>query len=323
MQKMGDSIYDRMESEPEIIQAEIVDMAQVGPGVWREVRPVRRQRKRLLPALLFVVTCLSTLWAGVGIGGVNLSDGWWAGITHGLRYAIPVMTILICHEMGHFIQAWRYGVHSSFPFFIPMPFSPIGTFGAVIAMEPRIGGRRALFDIGISGPLAGLVPTFIFLIVGLNSSHYGIPSRDEFIFGYPPLLQYLATLIHGPIPFNQEIILSPMAFAGWVGLLVTSLNLIPIGQLDGGHILYALLRRRARKVAVLLLMTALFVVIWNWDKLGHWLLMIFLLFYFGPIHPPTADDNEPLGRWREILGWLTLAFILVGFTPVPLRSIPY
>ena len=321
MQKMGDSTYDRMESEPEIIQAEIVDMAQVGPGVWREVRPVRRQRKRLLPAVLFAVTCLSTLWAG---GIVQFLDGnLWAGTVQGLRYAVPVMIILLCHEMGHFLQARRYGVHASFPFFIPMPFSPIGTFGAVIAMEPRMGGRRTLFDIGITGPLAGLVPTFIFLIVGLRNSTYVAESTDAFVYGHPLLFDFLAYCIVGPTPAGKMLQMDPMAFAGWVGLLVTSLNLIPIGQLDGGHILYALLRRRARKVAVLLLMAALFVVVWNWNDLGHWMLMIFILFFIGPIHPPTADDNEPLGRWREILGWLTLAFIVIGFTPIPLKSVPF
>ena len=318
---MSDSAFNRSKTGPEIIQAEaVVEMEPVGAGVWREARRVRTDRRRLLPALLFAATCLSTLLAGRN--AAMMTDGWWAGIAHGLRYAVPVMTILLCHEMGHFLQAHRYGVRASLPYFLPMPFSPIGTFGAVIAMEPRVGGRRALFDIGISGPLAGLVPTFIFLVVGLQSSTYGVPPRNEILFGYPPLIRYLMTMFHGPIPIGQYIMLSPMAFAGWVGLLVTSLNLIPIGQLDGGHVLYALLRHKARKVAVLLLLTAVFVVVFNWDTLGHWMLMLFLLFFIGPIHPPTADDNEPLGMGRIVLGWLTLAFILIGFTPEPLR-LPY
>lgn len=319
MQEMDESLHNEMDTEPEIIQAEIVDMEPVGPGQWREVRPVRPQRRWRLPAMLFVATCLSTLLAGRQFGGGGGFDSFVAA----LRYAVPVMTILLCHEMGHFIQAWRYGVHASLPYFIPMPFPPIGTFGAVIAMEPRMGGRRALFDIGISGPLAGLVPTFIFLIIGLQSSTYEFMSRDNFLFGYPPLVHYLATSILGPKPPGQELYLSPMAFAGWVGMLVTSLNLFPIGQLDGGHILYALLRRKARKVAMGLFLAAVFVVVWNWETLSHWSLILFLLFLFGPIHPPTANDNEPLDTGRIILGWLTLAFILVGFTLVPLRYIPY
>jgi membrane-associated protease RseP (regulator of RpoE activity) len=222
--------------------------------------------------------------------------------------------------MGHFIQAYRYGVYASLPYFIPMPFSPLGTFGAVIAMEPRIGGRRALFDIGISGPLAGLVPTFIFLIIGLQHSKYAmlpsnvIASSGEPIYGAPPVLWFLADLIlHRPKGTGIE--LDPMAFAGWVGLLITSLNLIPIGQLDGGHVLYALLRRKAHRVAKFLLFAALLLVIFYWHE---WIVMLALLFFMGPIHPPTADDEEPLGTVRIILGWLTLAFIFIGFTAEPI-----
>jgi membrane-associated protease RseP (regulator of RpoE activity) len=229
------------------------------------------------------------------------------------------MTILVCHEMGHFIQAHRYGVYASWPYFIPVPAPPFGTLGAVILMEPRMGGRRALFDIGISGPLAGLVPTFIFLIVGLQHSHYDLSSRSDLLFGDPRLFTYLATWILGPAPAGYELIKDPMAFAGWVGLFITSLNLIPIGQLDGGHVLYALLRRKAHKVAKFLLFAALFMVIWKWEDYHIWALMLFLLFLMGPIHPPTADDEEPLGTGRIILGWLTLAFIFIGFTSMPIK----
>jgi membrane-associated protease RseP (regulator of RpoE activity) len=112
--------------------------------------------------------------------------------------------------------------------------------------------------------------------------------------------------------------LHPMAFAGWVGLLVTSLNLIPIGQLDGGHVLYALLREKANRVASFLLFLAIVLVILNFRELSGWLLMLLLLLKLGPTHPPTADDSEPLGAVRIVLGWLTLAFIIVGFTPTPI-----
>jgi membrane-associated protease RseP (regulator of RpoE activity) len=321
MQKMENTTNDNMEPEPEIVQAELVEMSPGAPWEWREVRVVQPRRRRWrLPILLFVATCLSTLLAGGG--GAVLADGWLAGLVLGLRYAVPVMTILLCHEMGHFLQAYRYGVYASLPYFIPMPLSPIGTLGAVIAMEPRMGHRRALFDIGITGPLAGLVPTIIFLVIGLQHSTLGVPSRNSMLFGDPLLLQFLANWILGPIPAGYEVMVDPMAFAGWVGLLITSLNLIPIGQLDGGHILYALLRRKAHKVATALLFTALFLVIWKWEYLAGWSLMIVLLMIMGPIHPPTADDDEPLGIGRIILGWLTLAFIIVGFTPVPLQFSP-
>lgn len=309
MQKMDNPSYEEAGSEPEIIRAEVVEVTPAAPWEWQEVRPVPPQRRWRLPLLLFVATCLSTLYVGSA-----------AGLLHGLQYAVPVMVILLCHEMGHFIQAHRYGVYASWPYFIPMPFSPLGTFGAVIAMEPRIGGRRALFDIGISGPLAGLVPTFIFLIIGLRHSKYIEVPQDvlaasgEFFYGAPLVFQFLADRL---VPSSNGTVLrlDPMAFAGWVGLLITSLNLIPIGQLDGGHVLYALLRRKAHRVAKFLLFGGLLLVIFYWHE---WIVMVALLFLLGPIHPPTADDQEPLGTVRIILGWLTLAFILVGFTPQPI-----
>ena len=317
---MNDSGNHGEDYDPTIIRAEIVDEMQPGtPWEWREVRPVRPRRRMRLPLLLFIATCLSTLLAGIEFQADDRL-GWAASFLVGLRYAVPVMTILVCHEMGHFIQAHRYGVYASLPYFIPMPLSPLGTFGAVIAMEPRMGRRKALFDIGISGPLAGLVPTFIFLIVGLHYSTFDVPHSENYGFsvGAPLLFRFLADAILGqPLPkhlFIDDI--GPMAFAGWVGLLITSLNLIPIGQLDGGHVLYALLRDKANRVASFLLFLAVFLVAWK--GLYGWMLMLVLLLIMGPIHPPTADDSEPLGIGRIVLGWLSLAFIVIGFTPNPL-----
>jgi membrane-associated protease RseP (regulator of RpoE activity) len=322
MQEMDNSLNHGEDYDPEIIRAEIVDEMEPGaPWEWREVQPVRRQRRVRLPILLFIATCLTTLLAGT-LYWADWEFGWFPAFLDGLRYAVPVMTILVCHEMGHFIQAHRYGVYASLPYFIPMPIGPLGTFGAVIAMEPRMGHRKALFDIGISGPLAGLVPTFIFLIVGLHYSRTAFVPLDAPRFGDPLVLQFLADKILGPIPAGKDVIPHPMAFAGWVGLLVTSLNLIPIGQLDGGHVLYALLRNKANRIASLLLLSAIVLVILNYRDLGNWIPMLFLLLFMGPSHPPTADDDEPLGIGRIVLGWLTLAFIVVGFTPTPIRFMP-
>ncbi len=323
MQRMENSRDEESGNEPDIPWAEVVEIVSATPWEWQEVRPVPpRRRRRLLPLLLFVATCLSTLYVGSqGLLFATNSTYWWSGVLYGLHYAVPVMTILLCHEMGHFIQAQHYGVYASLPYFIPMPFSPLGTFGAVIAMEPRVGGRRALFDIGISGPLAGLAPTFIFLIVGLQHSRY-IPFDGGAVhYGYPLLFRFLADGILGSMPVGYELSFDPMAFAGWVGLLVTSLNLIPIGQLDGGHVLYALLRRKANKIARVLLFLALFLVILEWNTLRIWMPMLILLFLMRPTHPPTADDEEPLGVVRTVLGWLTLAFIVIGFAPTPI-SLP-
>ncbi len=281
--------------------------------------PARRtSRLRIwLPVALFVATCLSTWFVGSLLPvASNLNRGIaypiLLGVLEGLKYAVPLMTILICHEMGHFLQARRYRVPATLPFFIPMPIPPLGTMGAVIAMDARMGDRRALFDIGISGPLAGLVPTMIFCTVGIYLSGY-VPGRD--IYGYPLLFQWLADGILGPKPPGQCIHPHPMAFAGWVGLLLTALNLMPIGQLDGGHILYGLLRKKAFPVAVTLLYGAVAVVIFM--GLMQWSLMLILLMLIGARHPPTADDDVPLGFGRTVLGCLALAFIPIGFTPTP------
>ncbi len=305
---------------PPLLDAAMGDEA---PPVARP--PIRRWVA--LPLLLFVATWLSTLAAGglshavqVGLES-GLAAGLAAGLLEGAKFAVPLMTILMCHEMGHFLQARRYGVYASFPFFIPMPLSPLGTLGAVIAMEPRIGDRRALFDIGITGPLAGLVPTLVFCVVGLHWSEYKVPPEGSLIFGDPLLFQWLTESVLGPRPPGHEVLVHPMAFAAWAGLLVTSLNLIPIGQLDGGHILYALLGRKAHPVAIGLLLAAVLMVALNFAVYGPWLLVVVLLIALGPRHPPTRNDHARLGWVRVVLGWLTLAFIIIGFTPQPIVGV--
>lgn len=261
--------------------------------------PPLPRRRWAVPVVLFIATCVSTF----------IANGW--------IYALAVMTILTAHELGHFFQSVRYRIPASLPFFIPMPFSPIGTLGAIIGMQARIAHARALFDIAITGPLAGLVPTLIFSIVGLRlSTVVSSTGLGGLELGEPLLFKLLSLLTFGPLPEGQTVLLHPLAFAGWVGLLVTSLNLVPIGQLDGGHILYALIGRRAHAVALVLLGGAMVAVVvggyWSW------VLMILLLVLIGPLHPPTADDQMPLGRARRILGWATLLFLLVGFTPTPI-----
>lgn len=278
-------------------------MLTVVPEPSQEVQPPPPPPKRrvFLPLFLFIATCVSTYLVG------------------GPIYALCVMTILVCHEAGHFVQTLRYGVYSSLPFFIPVPLEPIGTMGAVIGMSANIPNRRALFDIGISGPLAGLVPTVIFCFLGLlYGSHVGpvVMDAEHRSFGEPLLFKLIVWWWFGEIPAGQTVFIGPMAVASWVGVFITALNLFPIGQLDGGHVLYALLQRKAHFVATFLLLTAIYLVIafgqWEWS------LMLGLLMLMGPRHPPTRDDHVPLGRTRVVLGWLTLAFVIIGFVPNPL-----
>lgn len=288
--------------------------------------PARRPR-RVLPLVLFLATCLSTFLTGGEMFGIDVLPGtppqpvfdFSKFLLGGLQYSAALMAILAAHEMGHFLQAKRYGVPASWPWFIPMPFSPLGTMGAVIVQSSGYADRKQMFDIGITGPLAGLVIAIPVTVLGLEGSR--IENIEAFngglTFGNPPLLRWLAEWHFGqPLLEHQDIVLTPLLHAGWVGILITALNLIPIGQLDGGHILYGLIRRRAHLVATLLLW---FAAIWTVTS-GNWSysVMIFLLLMMGARHPPTRDDSVPLGGFRIVLGWLTLAFVLIGFTPNPI-----
>src|SRR5215212_10177740 len=205
-----------------------------------EVRTENRQIRGVgLPVILFIATCYSTYSTG------------------GFAFALALMITLLAHELGHFIQAMRYGVPASLPFFIPMPLSPIGTMGAVIMMAPGRGDRRAIFDIAVTGPLAGLIFALMFSVVGMRLSEIALVSQPTLMrLGEPLLFKGLAYLTFGPLDPTLDIALHPIAYAGWVGIFITALNLIPIGQLDGGHILYALLRQQAHVVAQLFLVGA-------------------------------------------------------------------
>ena len=257
------------------------------------------------PLILFVATCATTY------------------LTGGLAYSAAVVTILLCHEFGHYIQARRYRVPASLPYFIPMPISPLGTMGAVIGMSGRIPNRKALFDIGISGPLAGLGPALLATWVGLQwSTHAPMENfrGGGLFFNEPLIFDWMAYLRFGPLPETEVIQAHPLAIAGWAGLFVTALNLIPIGQLDGGHILYAMLRKWSYPITTLLLYGTLAAMVFTGNY--GWSLMVMLLLLSGPNHPPTHNDAEPLGWGRTILGWVTLSFIIVGFTPVPITIAP-
>ena len=271
---------------------------------WR----ARQRRWNRRAVVLFVVTCTST---------------WYAG---GLLYAGAVMAILLAHELGLYLQARRHRVPASLPFFLPMPFSPIGTMGAVIVQSPGFADRKAMFDIAISGPLAGLVlavPCAWFGVAGCPA--LGIPpattqvlSPDEaaLVFGDPLLLHWFYGLQFGPLRADEQVLLNPILFAGWVGIFITALNLLPVGQLDGGHILYTLIGRTAHGVAWAVILAAAGWMLYRQDL--AYLIFLVLLVAMGPRHPPTRDDTVPLGLPRILLGWLTLVFLVIGFTPTPI-----
>ncbi len=235
----------------------------------------------------------------------------------GFSYSGPLMLILLCHEMGHFLQAVRYRVPASFPFFIPLPIPPLGTMGAVIAQERGTADRKQMFDIAVSGPLAGLLVTLPVLYAGIKASRIGVLPAGSFLeFGEPAVIQWMIAWIHGPTPDGYTLYMNGVARAGWVGVFVTALNLIPIGQLDGGHLTYTLLGRPAHWIAIALVGVAAGWMFYT--ETYSYILFLILIMLMGTKHPPTCDDTVSLGVFRHILGWLTLGFLLIGFTPNPI-----
>jgi membrane-associated protease RseP (regulator of RpoE activity) len=252
-----------------------------------------------LHILLFVFTVGSTLFIG------------------GMWYCISIMGILLAHEMGHFFMSRHYQVRSSLPFFIPFP-NLFGTLGAVILMRGRISSRRALFDIGATGPLVGFFVAVPIIVIGLKLSQI-VPTEEiggfSFRLGDPLLFTILEKLFIGDIPQGSDIVLHELAFAGWVGLFVTALNLMPLGQLDGGHIAYAVFGRRSRIV--------FYGAAGGFAVLGlfffpAWLLPLVLILVFGFRHPPPTDEETELDEGRKWLAGLTLLVFVLSFVPVPL-----
>ena len=275
-----------------------------------------RQRKKLwLHVVLSLLTLLTTTLAGAWQNGVDpLSDPW--QITSGLPFAITLMTILLVHEMGHYLTARYHGVRATLPYFIPAP-SFIGTFGAFIKMNSPPPDRRSLFDVAAAGPLAGLVLAIPAVIVGLQRSTI-MPQETTgggIFLGSSLLLTFLSQITLGLMPDEANIIRHPIAFAGWIGLLVTALNLLPVGQLDGGHVAYALFGERSIWISRLALgvIFTLGLLRW-WDG---WLVWGLLLLFVGVRHPAPLDPYTPLDFKRKLIAWLTLIILVVTFIPVP------
>jgi membrane-associated protease RseP (regulator of RpoE activity) len=225
------------------------------------------------------------------------------------------MPILIAHEMGHYLACQRYGVSATLPYFIPFPLGLVGTLGAFIRIRTRFPNRRALFDIGIAGPLAGFVVCLPMLLLGLHEATL-VPNRPDGgpSLGEPLLFQWAARLVFGNAPDNMTILIGPLGMAAWFGLLVTALNMMPIGQLDGGHVTYALLRGRAQVVSHLGILACLVLVYLR----PTWLLWSILMIVLRRPHPPTIDDDAPLGAGRVLVGLLGFAIFAVCFTPNPI-----
>jgi membrane-associated protease RseP (regulator of RpoE activity) len=282
-----------------------------------------RGRRVFLPLALFVATCLSTFMAGA----LNWKPDYYletnqvertlanaANLTQGLIYMAAVIGILLTHEMGHFLQALRYHVPASLPYFIPVPILMTGTMGAVIGMEGSRADRKQLFDIGISGPWAGLIVSLPIIWFGIKNATIADPNA-MFQLGDPLIFKLLAGHLRPDIPVGAVLSKdNPLLMAGWVGMLITGLNMLPISQLDGGHVIYGLFGRKAYLVSRAFLIAAIAFIVFG--EHYNWTLMLVLVILLGVDHPPTRNDDVTLGFWRTALGLVSLAIPVLCFTPV-------
>lgn len=306
------------------------------------VRTPPRSRFPAVNVVLFVATVATTLWAGFELSPLAAGTPTFGNVVRGgLPFAGSLVAILFTHEMGHYLLARRYGVRATLPYFIPVPFGA-GTLGAVIRMRSAIPSRRAILDIGAAGPLAGLAVAVPLLFLGLSLSevrevgvatgsalqspwtlvqallaHRSVVTEAPAVqfFGESALTWGARWIVFGDLAAGVDVVLHPVALAAWLGLLVTTLNLVPLGQLDGGHVLYALLGRRGARRAAQAVSAGLFAagIFWSWNWLLWWALTRLVI---GLGHPPAIDE-APLGLGRRVIAWLSLALFLATFVPVP------
>jgi membrane-associated protease RseP (regulator of RpoE activity) len=245
-------------------------------------------------------------------------------IIEGLPFAGTLMTILLCHELSHYIASRKNHTSATLPYFIPAP-SIFGTFGAFIKMKSPIITRKALIDIGASGPIAGFIISVAACIIGLSVSKViPVPQGDGGMLslGDSILFSFLSRMILGVTPDHYDILLHPVAFAGWIGLFVTSLNLIPIGQLDGGHVAYAILGERQRYVSQFLVGILAFLgisALLGFSGWEGWLMWAILMLILGVKHPPVLHWETPLDFRRRIIGLLTFIIFIITFIPAPFK----
>lgn len=300
----------------------------------------------LLNIVLFIATFFTTTISGVF--WANQDPYQLYNFYSGLTYSILLLTVISAHEFGHYFAARFHKVDVTLPYYIPFPFlslNPFGTMGAVIKMKSRVQSRKALFDIGIAGPIAGWIATMIILIYGylnlppmsfLYELHpeymnTGIPTTG-FTFGYNLIFFVFEKIFSGPkvfIPPMNEIYHYPFLCVGWFGLLITSLNMMPVGQLDGGHISYTMFGDKHKYIANIVFgllvffgLAGLLPLIGIDGNFGsvNWLVWAILIFFvIKRVHPPVVNDfSEPLGTLRTILGWISFIIFVISFCPIPI-----
>lgn len=279
------------------------------------------KERRWINVALLIATFFTTMLAGSLLYGANPESSPFDVLT-GIPFTIAIMTVLGAHEAGHYFVAKKHGMQTSLPYFIPFP-SFFGTMGAVIKHRGPIPGRKALFDVGVSGPLIGLFASVVVTVIGLlQPPLLFTPEEHVFALGIPPLFGFIMGFLATPDSF----VMHPIAFAGWAGMLVTALNLIPAGQLDGGHVLRAMMGEKASRVsavlpAVLFFIGAYLIIFMKTDGFMWIFWSALLLFFSAGGHPRPLNDDIPLDRKRMVIGMLTFALGLLCITPVPLQML--
>jgi len=295
---------------------------EMAPDPWRGADlmppwPAPKPPRLLLHLGLLLATVVTTVIAGALQQGIDPLET--PGLLYkGIPFSFTLLLILGAHEMGHYLVSRWHHLDVTLPYFIPAPPIPfiIGTFGAFIRIRSPIRDKRALLDVGCSGPLTGVLVAIPVILVGLKLSTVTVMggSGETLTLGEPLLFKLLSRLALGPLTPEQNVILHPVAFAGWIGLLVTALNLLPVGQLDGGHVAYALFPEYHRYISLGVLGLLVVCGVWFWQG---WLMWAVLLAFLGWRHPPPYQFWVPLDRRRRVLGIITIVVFGLTFSPAP------
>jgi membrane-associated protease RseP (regulator of RpoE activity) len=305
----------------------------VSPEVAEPWQPWKRfQHRYWIHAVLLLLTLVTTTLVGAAqyasyrIESGQPPDGITAAdyLPGGLWYSLTILAILGAHEMGHYLMCRRHQIDATLPYFLPVPLPLTGTLGAFIKIREPFRNRRALFDIGVAGPIAGFVVLIPLLFLGTALSPAATPPADPaegrvvIQLGEPLLFQFAEWAIWGNVD-RDWINLHPMAFGAWFGLIATALNLMPFGQLDGGHVSYAVLGRRSTVVSLVTVSAALGLTFISSSWYAAAGLMVLMLLVFGPRHPRVVDEYEELGRPRIVTAILAAVVFILCFTPAPIE----
>ena len=289
-------------------------MSSGGYGSIREVQVIRRSP--VINIILFIITMITTTAVG-GLYANDTFESWPLFFMNGLVFSVPLMTILSVHEMGHYLAGRRRGLNVTLPFFIPS-IPPLGTFGAFIKVRSFIPNKKTLMELGAWGPLSGAAVAIPLLFLGLWLSEATPQTQAQTVgisFGTSLILELGVLLRFGDFSFNSMIILHPTAMAAWFGLFVTAMNLLPMGQLDGGHVIYALFGSRISRMVSLVVFSALIplgIFVWH-----GWLVFGGLTLLLGLRHPPPLDEYTPLDRSARLTGYVSIILFILTFVPAP------